>query len=142
GLIAAGQRAAAVELMLSQLVGMPSDTLAELRTDPAAWQPMLAAVHTLPRELRSVGAFAFDAARYRPIEVPTVLLCGDASPPELHTGVHLLGDALEQARLVTMPGVDHEAISADPDTLSATLTAELAAAPTTTPTAPRTSRPA
>lgn len=126
-LIADGQRDAAVELMMGQLVGTTDDVLARLRADRATWQSMVDSVHTLPRELREVDAFAFEAVRYRSIEVPTELLCGDASPPELHTGVHLLEAALPHARVITMPGVDHEAISLGPDTLSTTLITELAA---------------
>ena len=63
-LIAAGERDAAVELMMGELVGLPADVLVELRADRAAWQPMADSVHTLPRELRTVAAFVFTATRY------------------------------------------------------------------------------
>jgi hypothetical protein len=85
-LVAAGERDAAVELMMAQIVGLPAEALGQLRADPAAWQPMVDSVHTLPREFRSVDEFRFDAARYRNITVPTVLLRGAAEPTEPASG--------------------------------------------------------
>ena len=85
-LVATGERDTAVDLMMEQIVGLPAEALGQLRADPAAWQPMVDSVHTLPRELRSVDVFRFDAARYRNVTVPTVLLRGAQSPPSLHVG--------------------------------------------------------
>ncbi|WP_214364499.1 alpha/beta fold hydrolase [Pseudonocardia sp. H11422] len=120
-LIAEGELDRAVEVMMGELVGLPEEALAELRTDPAAWQPMVDTVPTLPRELRSVNAFTFDADRYRALGVPTVLLAGTLSPPDLHRGVHLVHDAIPDSRVVMMEGVDHEAVTTGPDVLTATL---------------------
>ena len=124
-LVAAGERDTAVELMMEQIVGLPAEALGQLRADPAEWQPMVDSVHTLPREFRSVDEFRFDAARYRDITVPTVLLRGAQSPPSLHLGVELVHDAIDGARVVTMPGVDHEAVTTGPDVLIAALTEAL-----------------
>ena len=121
-LIAAGERDAAVELMMGELVGLPADVLVELRADRAAWQPMADSVHTLPRELRTVAAFVFTATRYSGIDVPVVLLEGRESPPELRVGVGLVHAAVAGARVVTMAGVDHEAVTTGPDVLVTALT--------------------
>lgn len=126
-LIAAGRRDDATALMMGGLVGLPADVLAELRTDAAAWRPMADSVHTLPRELRTVDGFRFAAERYAGIDVPTVLLAGTDSPPEMHTGVHLLAGAVPGARVVTMEGVDHEAVTTGPDVLVAAITGLLPA---------------
>jgi pimeloyl-ACP methyl ester carboxylesterase len=120
--VAVGERDAGVQLMMEQIVGLPAEALSQLRAEPAAWQPMVDSVHTLPREFRSVDEFVFDAARYRDITVPTVLLRGAQSPPSLHLGVELVHDAIDGARVVTMPGVDHEAVTTGPDVLIAALT--------------------
>lgn len=120
-LLAHGDRDAAVELMMGELVGLPADTLAGLRAETAAWQPMVDSVHTLPRELRSVMGFAFDAERYAAIDVPTTLLTGSLSGPELRVGVDLVRTAVAGARVVTMPDVDHEAVTTGPETLTAAL---------------------
>ncbi len=121
-LIAAGERDAAVELMMGELVGLPADVLVELRADRAAWQPMADSVHTLPRELRAVDSFVFTAPRYQEIDVPVVLLEGTESPPELRAGIGLAHAAIAGSRVVLMPGVDHEAVTTGPDVLVAALT--------------------
>lgn len=120
-LIAAGERDQASELMMREIVGLPGETLAALRADATAWQPMVDCVHTLPRELRGANEFTFDAARYRALEVPTVLLAGTDSPAELRMGVELVRAAVDGARVVTMRGVDHEAVTTGPEVLTATL---------------------
>ena len=99
---------------MGELVGLPADVLVELRADRAAWQPMVDSVHTLPRELRTVDAFVFTAARYQDIDVPVVLLEGTETPPELRVGVGLVHAAVAGSRVVTMPGVDHEAVTTGP----------------------------
>jgi pimeloyl-ACP methyl ester carboxylesterase len=121
-LIATGDRDAAVELMMGELVGLPADVLVELRADRAAWQPMADSVHTLPRELRAVDRFVFSAARYQGIDVPVVLLEGTESPAELRVGVGLVHAAIAGSRVVPMPGVDHEAVTTGPDVLVTALT--------------------
>jgi pimeloyl-ACP methyl ester carboxylesterase len=121
-LLATGERDAAVELMMGELVGLPADVLVELRADRATWQPMADSVHTLPRELRTVDAFVFTAARYQDIDVPVALLEGTESPPELRAGVGLVHAAVAGSRVISMPGVDHEAVTTGPDVLVAALT--------------------
>lgn len=132
-LIGAGLLDEATALMMGELVGLPADVLAELRADTAAWQPMVDSVHTLLRELRTVTGFRFDAARYAGLDVPTVLLAGSASPPEMHVGVHLVHGAIAGSRVVPMEGVDHEAVTTGPDVLVAAITEALRATATLYP---------
>ena len=76
-----GDREAATALIMREIAGLPDDALAELRTVPEAWQPMVACAHTFTREARSVAAFSLDAARYTNLSVPTVLLAGRRARP-------------------------------------------------------------
>jgi pimeloyl-ACP methyl ester carboxylesterase len=64
-LLAEGDRETATALFMRE-VGLPDDALAELRTIPEAWQPMVDCAHTIPREVRFGAAFSFDAARTPP----------------------------------------------------------------------------
>jgi len=107
-------REAATALIMREIAGVPGDALAELRAVPEAWQPMVACAHTFTREARSVAAFSFDAARYTNLSVPTVLLAGAESPANFGIGIGLVWEAIAGARLVTMPGVDHKAITKGP----------------------------
>jgi pimeloyl-ACP methyl ester carboxylesterase len=109
-----GDREAATALIMREIAGLPDDALAELRTVPEAWQPMVACAHTFTREARSVAAFSLDAARYTNLSVPTVLLAGAESPANFGIGIGLVWEAIAGARLVTMPGVDHKAITKGP----------------------------
>jgi hypothetical protein len=111
---------------MGEVVGMSADVLAELRADTAAWKPMVETAPTLPRELRSVLGFRFDADRYRQLAVRTVLLAGSASPPEMRHGVDLL-HAATGAPIVEMAGVDHEAVTTGPDVLIEAITGSLGA---------------
>jgi pimeloyl-ACP methyl ester carboxylesterase len=125
-LIAAGAPDAAVASFMGGVVGLPADALAALRADRAAWQPMVDCAPTLPRELRAAGSFTFEAERYGGIDVPTALLRGTESPPEMHVGVELVHGAVAGSRVVTMDGVDHEAVTTGPDVLVRTLVDVLA----------------
>ncbi len=124
-LITSGDRDAAVTLFMGDVVGLPPEVLAELQADRAAWPPMVDTVHTLPREIRAVGGFIFDAERYRAITVPTVLLAGSESPPELRRGVELVQGAVSDALVVVMDGVDHEAVTTGPEILVAAVVSAL-----------------
>lgn len=124
-LVVAGDRDTAVALMMGELVGLPAEALAELRADAAAWRPMVDSVHTLTRELRSVQGLAFDARRYAAIDVPTFLLVGTLTPAELRVGAGLVRDAVPGSRVVTMEGVDHEAVTTGPDVLATTIVGTL-----------------
>lgn len=43
----------------------------------------------------------------------------------MHVGVDLVHHAIPGSRVITMPGVDHEAVTTGPDVLGTTLTTEL-----------------
>jgi hypothetical protein len=88
---------------------------------------MIETAPTLPRELRSVLTFRFDADRYRRLDVPTVLLAGTASPPELRIGVELV-HAATGAPIIEMQGVDHEAVTTGPAVLTAAIASSVHAA--------------
>ena len=78
---------------------------------------MVACAHTSTREARSVAAFSLDAARYTNLSVPTVLLAGQESLANFGIGIGLVSGGTAGARVVTMPGVDHEAITTGPQSL-------------------------
>jgi pimeloyl-ACP methyl ester carboxylesterase len=107
--LAAGDREGVVETLMRELVGVPPDALARMRTLPA-WQARIAAAHTIPRELRAVADYRFDPARFRELTTPTLVLLGGDSPANVQAATRAIADALPNARLVVMPGQGHVAM--------------------------------
>jgi pimeloyl-ACP methyl ester carboxylesterase len=124
-LLAAGDRAGVIRRMMADVVGLSPEELTELEASDS-WPALVATAHTLPRELRAVEAYAFEADRFRDITVPTLLLDGDESPDEIRLGVRLLDAVLPDSRLVTMPGVGHEAVETGPETFAEAVLGSLA----------------
>jgi pimeloyl-ACP methyl ester carboxylesterase len=113
-LIAAGERDAAVATFLTEGPRVPAHELAAMRS-LAAWAARVAAVHTIPRELRAVAEYKLDASRFTGLRAPTLLLLGGASPPPFRAAVELVHAAIPHAELRVLPGQQHVAIDTAPD---------------------------
>jgi pimeloyl-ACP methyl ester carboxylesterase len=79
-----------------------------MRHQPS-WQARLASVPTIPRELRTAAALAFDPAPYRDFAVPTTLLLGDRSTPGQKSVVAAIHATLPHSTIVSLPGQAHAA---------------------------------
>jgi pimeloyl-ACP methyl ester carboxylesterase len=113
GLLAAGNREAALETFFREVVGMPEEEFAVYRALPA-WQARLAAAHTITREPRGEQAARFDPEQAARITVPVLLLAGGDSPEFLKAGIDTLAAALPDARIVVIEGQQHIAIDLVP----------------------------
>jgi pimeloyl-ACP methyl ester carboxylesterase len=71
---------------------------------------VVAAAHTIPRELRVPEAYRFDPERFRDLGVATLLLKGGESPATFEEGEKAVAEALPNCRLVVMPGQGHVAM--------------------------------
>ena len=107
--LAAGDRDGVIEVMMGELVGVPTEALAEMRMTPA-WAARKAAAHTIPRELRALETYRFEPERFRGVTVPTLFLLGGASPPHMHRATHAAAQALPNAQTVILPGQGHVAM--------------------------------
>jgi pimeloyl-ACP methyl ester carboxylesterase len=76
-------------------------------------------VHTLSREVREAERYRFDPSRFRRLTLPATLLSGEQSPEPFREGIALAHRALVNSRVVTMPGVGHEAVETGPDVFAA-----------------------
>jgi pimeloyl-ACP methyl ester carboxylesterase len=112
-LLEAGDREGVLTTFMREVVRMPAHEFATFRASPA-WPARLAAVHTLPRELRAVERYPFDARRFRDLRIPTLLLTGADSPHFLRAAVDAAAAALPASRVVVMPGQQHIAIDTAP----------------------------
>lgn len=81
------------------------------------WRMWVPFAHTLPREFRSAEAYAFETRRFGALEMPTLVLGGDESPPFLQEGNRAVAEALPDTRVAVMSEQGHEAVETGPDLL-------------------------
>jgi pimeloyl-ACP methyl ester carboxylesterase len=109
-----GDREAVVTTVMLEVIRMSGRELEYLRNS-SAWKDRLAVAHTLPRELRAIDTFQFDAARFRDLNVPTLLLLGEKSPLPFKASIEALASVLPHSRTVVLAGQQHIAIDTAPD---------------------------
>jgi pimeloyl-ACP methyl ester carboxylesterase len=114
-----GDREGVIETFLLDALGMSPEEVEYLRSSPLAWQPMVASVHTLPREIQADQNYRFDPARFRDLTTPTLLLSGVDSPPFLKAGTQALNETLPASHVAVMSGQGHEAVGTGPGLFAA-----------------------
>lgn len=82
----------------------------ELARSTPLWPEMVAAVHTVPRELRAISGIKFDASRYTELTLPTLLISGSESIPPFQAATKAVNDALPNSRVATLEGQGHAAM--------------------------------
>jgi pimeloyl-ACP methyl ester carboxylesterase len=87
----------------------------ELVTYLPFWPGRVAAAHTIPRELRQIQGYRFQAARFSAVKAPALLMIGDDSPHYMKDAVEALHSALPNSTISILPGQQHNAISLAPD---------------------------
>ena len=112
-LLKTGDREGVLTTVLLEVIRMPNKELDFLRNSPA-WKERLALAHTLPRELRAVDNYRFDAERFRNLKTPTLLLLGGNSPPVFKTSIQALASTLRHNRTVVLEGQQHIAMDTAP----------------------------
>jgi pimeloyl-ACP methyl ester carboxylesterase len=96
------------------ILRMREPEIAALRRSPA-WEARVAIVHTLPRELRAVRQYRFDPAQFADLHIPVLVLLGGESPERYAKSAAVLMQGLPNARLVTLAGQQHNAITTAPE---------------------------
>lgn len=107
-LVANGEREAALEALLREILMMPDDDIDALRAQPS-WTARIAAVHTVPRELRGQLTAQFDPATAARITIPTLLLIGSDSPDPAAAEVEIVAGAMPNAQIEVLDGQQHAA---------------------------------
>jgi pimeloyl-ACP methyl ester carboxylesterase len=115
--IARGQREEALETFALTVAGLSPAELEVLKRSPA-WLARLAAVHTIPRELRAINDYGTDLQRFRSFSVPTLLLLGGASLPRRRLRMEALAGLIPNARLIELVGQGHAANQTAPHLLA------------------------
>jgi pimeloyl-ACP methyl ester carboxylesterase len=114
-LLRSGERETLLVTFFRELVAMPEHELAAFRSLPA-WQRRIEAVHTLPRELRTLtDGELLDPDRIRAIGVPTLMLLGGDSPEAARLETERIAAHLPDVRSVVLEGQQHIAIDLAPE---------------------------
>jgi len=116
-LVAAGEREAALELFMREVVKVPEEQVAALRAQPA-WSARVAVAHTIAREIRALLAHPFDRQDAAKISVPVLVLTGAESPAEIRDDPEAVVAALPEAQLIVIEGQEHLADVLAPDVLA------------------------
>jgi len=116
-LLAEGRRGDAVELFLTEAVGVPPDLVAQMRQAPM-WSGMEAVAHTLPYDHAVMGDSAIPTARFASITIPTLVMDGGASPAWIRDAAQELADTIPNARHLTLENQTH---SVAPDAIAPVL---------------------
>lgn len=110
-----GQNEQVLVSFLSDIADLTPDEIDELRSAPL-WEDMVGVTPVLPRELRAIVDYEFDAARFADMTTPTLLLTGSESPPLYKDATEAVRAALPNVRrVVTFEGQGHEAMHTAPD---------------------------
>jgi pimeloyl-ACP methyl ester carboxylesterase len=113
-LLDSGDREGMIDEFLREVVEMPAHELEFLKTSPV-YPAMVAAAHTVPRELRAERLYAFEPKRFEQMNVPALLLAGGDSPQVAKATVDRWRDSLPDSRVVELSGQQHIAHYTAPD---------------------------
>lgn len=109
-----GENEQVLNLFLEDVVQLTPEELDAVRSAPI-WEAMVVAAQTLPRELRTVAEYEFDAGRFAEMTTPTLVLSGGESDRFFKDATKAVADALPNSRLVTFDGHAHEPMNTAPD---------------------------
>ncbi len=112
-LLEAGADEEALSLFMRTAAGLSEDELELLRRQPA-WRARVAAVRTIPRELRASNDYGSEPARLASISVPVMLLVGELSTTRRRDAFTSLAGLLHPARVAVLAGQRHAAHQTDP----------------------------
>jgi pimeloyl-ACP methyl ester carboxylesterase len=109
-LIAAGRRSVAVEYFMTDVVLVPAEMVAQMRSTPM-WPQLEAVAHTIPYDGTIMGdtmsGNPSTLRKWASVIVPTLVMVGGASPAFFHHGAQTLVDILPNSKSCTLAGQDH-----------------------------------
>ena len=118
--LAAGDREAALLLVLVGFIGMTDEEIASLRSGPR-WPTMLASAPTVPRECRAEDGWTYRPGALDQVSAPTLLLAGAESHPVLKEATGRALAAIPGARVEVFDGHGHLAYRTDPAMVAAVI---------------------
>ena len=111
-LIAANRRGDAVAFFMTEVVGMPAEAVAQMKSAPT-WPALEALAHTLPYDIAVLGdnmaGKPLPTDRWTAATAPTLVMDGGASPAWIRNSARTLAGILPDAQHRTLEGQTHAA---------------------------------
>jgi pimeloyl-ACP methyl ester carboxylesterase len=104
---------AAITTVLVDILAMTDDEIDGFRASPL-WPRRVAAAPTIPRECLAEQAWAYHPGQFDAVTVPTLLLTGSDSVPDVAAATRRAAAALPAARVLVLEGHGHFAHRTDP----------------------------
>lgn len=108
----AGNPDRALRVFFAEVAFLPDETIDVLAAAPS-WQRRMENAHTLHREEKLT--YTLEPARMASLAVPTLLVTGSESPPEILEPIGRLAEALPNATTVVLEGQHHNAMDTAPE---------------------------
>jgi pimeloyl-ACP methyl ester carboxylesterase len=109
-LVAADRRSDAVRYYMTKGMGVPGMIVTLMRLTPF-WPKLKAVAHTLPYDWAVMGdtmaGKPLTAETWAAVTVPTLVIAGEKSPPQLRRAAEALVEVLPDARQRLLPGQSH-----------------------------------
>jgi pimeloyl-ACP methyl ester carboxylesterase len=126
-LVAEERRSDAVELFMTQVVGVPAEYVEQMKTDPS-WEASAAYVHALGHDGRILAGTQdgkpLPTDRWS-VGQPATVAVGENSEPFFHAAAEALVAQLPRGRYENLPGLDHSAFWTAPDAIAASVVTAL-----------------
>jgi pimeloyl-ACP methyl ester carboxylesterase len=106
GLVAAGQRGAAVKYFM-RMVGVPAPFIFLMQLMRGLWRKLKAVAHTLPYDMAIMGDWQIPSARFANLGMPTLAMYGGKTETRLKRPIEELGKILPNVRQQVLPGQTH-----------------------------------
>jgi pimeloyl-ACP methyl ester carboxylesterase len=109
GIVARNTKPRSPTSLLTEVVGLPENEIADMRA-AANWPERVAYAPTIAREARISDGWQWRPDGFAGIRVPTVLLTGSESTPELAAITSSAAAAIPGARVHVLEGHGHMAV--------------------------------
>jgi pimeloyl-ACP methyl ester carboxylesterase len=121
-----GDAEMAIRLVLRDVLAFTDEQIEVMKATPE-WAGRLAAAPTAAREARAEQGWVHRPRQFDLTAVPTLLLSGSTSPPDLKKATHDVLEALPHARIQVLAGHGHIAHRTDPPLVAAVIRSFLVA---------------
>jgi len=105
-LVEADDRVGVVITFLREVLSLQPEEIETAKAWPT-FPFMVAAAHTLTRELRAEVSYQLDLEQFRQVQVPTLLLLGGDSPDFVKASIKSWHAVLPNSEIVVLPGQQH-----------------------------------